>query len=85
MPTALDDFHPAVRAWFERRFDALIRVQRETLDTNAWKLLWMPPALPHYELSGVFGGEPARTFTKSLIFSAWHVVPKAVSALLSYI
>ena len=59
-------------------------LQRETLDTNAWKLLWVPPALPHYELSGIFGGEPARTFTKSLIFSAWHVVPKAVSALLSY-
>lgn len=59
-------------------------LQRETLEANAWKLLWVPPALPHYQLSGVFSGEPARTFTKSLIFSAWHVVPKAVSALLSY-
>jgi ATP-dependent Lhr-like helicase len=27
MPTALDDFHPAVRAWFERRFDATSRAQ----------------------------------------------------------
>ena len=27
MPTALDDFHPAVRAWFERRFDAPSRAQ----------------------------------------------------------
>src|SRR5579863_802914 len=27
MPTALDDFHPAVRAWFQRRFDAPSRAQ----------------------------------------------------------
>jgi ATP-dependent helicase Lhr and Lhr-like helicase len=27
MPTPLDDFHPAVRAWFERRFDAPSRAQ----------------------------------------------------------
>jgi len=27
MPTVLDDFHPAVRAWFERRFDAPSRAQ----------------------------------------------------------
>ncbi len=27
MPTALDDFHPAVRAWFERRFAAPSRAQ----------------------------------------------------------
>ena len=27
MPASLDDFHPAVRAWFERRFDAPSRAQ----------------------------------------------------------
>jgi ATP-dependent Lhr-like helicase len=27
MPTSLNDFHPAVRAWFERRFDAPSRAQ----------------------------------------------------------
>src|SRR5271155_6133223 len=27
MPTSLDDFHPAVRTWFERRFDAPSRAQ----------------------------------------------------------
>jgi ATP-dependent helicase Lhr and Lhr-like helicase len=27
MPTALDDFHPSVRAWFQRRFDAPSRAQ----------------------------------------------------------
>ncbi|HLY43669.1 MAG TPA: helicase-related protein [Terracidiphilus sp.] len=63
------------------RFRAL---QRETLDTGAWKMLWIPPACPYHELGGVFGRDSTRGFTKSLIFSAWHVVPKAVSALLSY-
>lgn len=59
-------------------------LQRETLDTDTWKLLWVPPALPHYALGGVFGGDSARRVTKSLVFSAWHVVPKAIAALLSY-
>ena len=27
MPTSLDDFHPAVRTWFERRFTAPSRAQ----------------------------------------------------------
>ncbi|MGC2493712.1 DEAD/DEAH box helicase, partial [Candidatus Binatus sp.] len=27
MPTALEDFHPSVRAWFERRFDVPSRAQ----------------------------------------------------------
>src|SRR6202171_5963377 len=27
MPTAIAEFHPAVRAWFERRFDAPSRAQ----------------------------------------------------------
>jgi Helicase conserved C-terminal domain len=59
-------------------------LQRETLEADQWKLLWIPPALPHYQLAGPFSTAAARTLTKSLIFSAWHVVPKALAALLSY-
>ena len=59
-------------------------LQRETLGSEQWKLLWVPPTLPHYELAGPFRTDVARNLTKSLIFSAWHVVPKAVAALLSY-
>ncbi len=49
-----------------------------------WKLLWLPPALPYYESDDIFDAPDARSFTKRLVFSAWHLVPKVISALLSY-
>ena len=55
-----------------------------TINQDIWKLLWLPPALPYYELAGPFATEAARSFTKRLVFSAWNVVPKAVSTLTSY-
>ena len=51
---------------------------------HAFELLWLPPALPTTTLSGVFDTKEARDFTKMLIFSAWGVVPRALSALVSY-
>jgi hypothetical protein len=45
---------------------------------------WLPPALPYYQLAGVYAGVEGERLTKRLIFSSWHVVPKAVAALLSY-
>ena len=56
----------------------------ETVDSGAWQLLWMPPALPYYEGRGPWATEAARTLTKRLIFSSWNVVPDAISVLLSY-
>ena len=56
----------------------------EVLDTEAWRLLWIPPSLPYYELGAPFDAERLRGFTKRLIFSAWTVAPKAVAALTSY-
>lgn len=56
----------------------------QVIDTGAWQLLWIPPALPYYQLGGAFA-EPALTrFTKRLIFSHWRMVPRAVASLLSY-
>ena len=49
-----------------------------------WRLLWLPPALPYYDSDGAFDTPEARRFTKRLLFSAWHIVPKAVASLLSY-
>jgi hypothetical protein len=46
--------------------------------------LWIPPALPYYQLGAPFDLEALRNFTKRLIFSAWAVAPKAAAALLSY-
>jgi len=49
-----------------------------------WQLLWIPPSLPYYQTNGIYACKEARNFTKSLVFSAWQVVPKVVSAICSY-
>jgi hypothetical protein len=56
----------------------------ETVDRGMWRLLWMPPAITYYSLSGPFAEVESRKFTKRLVFSAWHMVPRAVASLLSY-
>lgn len=48
------------------------------------KLLWIPPSLPYYEpprRSPFYGAEG---LSKTLVFSAWSMVPIALSTLLSY-
>lgn len=48
------------------------------------KLLWIPPSLPYYEppaRSPFFGAEG---LSKTIVFSAWAMVPPALSTLLSY-
>lgn len=54
----------------------------DLLDAGLWRLLWIPPTLPYWPLEGPFEGKQA--FTKTLLFSAWNVVPEVVSAILSY-
>lgn len=56
----------------------------DSIDSGMWKLLWLPPALPYYQLNGVYANVNPVAMTKRLVFSAWQVVPKAISALLSY-
>lgn len=48
------------------------------------RMLWCPPALPYYPYpkGGVYYGE--EEFTKTLIFSAWKLVPKMIATLVSY-
>ena len=55
---------------------------REQLDGGLWRLLWIPPTLPYWPLEGPFAGQDGTT--KTLLFSAWNVVPDVVSAILSY-
>ncbi|MEX0731192.1 MAG: helicase-related protein [Aquisalimonadaceae bacterium] len=55
---------------------------RDLLDTGLWKLLWMPPTIPYWPFRGAYKGQEDRT--KTLLFSAWNVVPDVVSAVLSY-
>ena len=51
---------------------------------EAWKLLWLPPALPYYAESGPWKAARERQLSKRLIFSTWTVVPKAVASVVSY-
>lgn len=56
----------------------------DVIDTNAWRLLWVPPALPYYQLEGPFAEAQLAGFTKRLVFSSWKLVPKVVATLTSY-
>src|SRR5437868_13489675 len=56
----------------------------DMLDSEAWRLLWMPPSWQYYEPEGEFAQPGAQKLTKRLIFSSWQVVPKVVAALMTY-
>jgi len=59
-------------------------LSQDTIGRDAWKLLWIPPALPYYQGRGPFARPELQHFTKRLVFSCWRVVPKAIAAMLSY-
>lgn len=46
------------------------------------ELLWVPPSLRYYPLEGSFAG--MERFSKTLLFSAWVMVPRVIGTLLSY-
>jgi len=60
----------------------LMQVLDEVLGSNGENLLWIPPSLPYYPLAGAFA--EAVGFSKTLIFSAWLMVPRMLSTLISY-
>ena len=55
-----------------------------TIGTKAWQILWIPPALPYYDLDGPYTEPALEQFTKRLVFSCWKLVPKALATLLSF-
>lgn len=61
------------------RFELLVR---EAIPDGAEALLWIPPSLPYYPLSGAFAGKEG--FSKTLVFSGWLMVPRMAASLLSY-
>ena len=63
------------------RLRALIE---DTVDNGAWRLLWLPPSLPYYQLRAPFDDPGLQRFTKRLVFSSWSVVPQVISTLVSY-
>ncbi len=54
----------------------------ECFDNNGHALLWVPPSKPYYKPFGAYA--KSERFSKVLVFSGWKMVPRAVSALLSY-
>lgn len=63
--------------------NAKLRALMDTFfGTKGEEMLWVPPSMPYYPLSGSFKG--SESFTKSLLFSSWALVPRALSGLISY-
>lgn len=63
------------------RLGALLK---DTVDIGAWRALWLPASLPYYAVPGPFAELRTSNFTKRLVFSAWKMVPRAVSTLISH-
>lgn len=59
-------------------------LSKDVIESGAWQLLWIPPAMPYYTGTGAYADEKLSRFTKRLVFSSWRVVPKSISAFLSY-
>ncbi len=57
-------------------------VMAEAMGDGAENMLWVPPARPYYEFGGAFKGH--EDFSKTLIFSAWEMVPRMIASLFSY-
>lgn len=60
----------------------LERLMRNSFKDNSELLLWIPSSKPYYQPQGVFRG--ADSFTKTLVFSSWEMVPRMLSSMLSY-
>lgn len=56
----------------------------KSLATHNWQLLWLPPTLPYYQPGSPFDNIGSEGYTKTLVFSAWRLVPKSIALLLSY-
>ncbi len=68
----------------EARQSRLRALERDCVENGAWRMLWIPPSLPYYRLASAFAGAGIGKLTKRLIFSAWRMVPRSVSTLLSH-
>lgn len=51
-------------------------------ESDSWKWLWIPPTVNYYKPRKIY---PSYSdFTKTLVFSSWKMVPRAISTVLSY-
>ncbi len=54
----------------------------DMLEPGLWRLLWLPPSLPYWQLDGPF--KHTAKASKALVFSAWNMAPNAIAALCSF-
>ena len=88
-PDSLEIFlrETAIRSWEEVEFpNAKLRVLiDEAVERNQTdQHLWIPPSLPYWQPSGRYANTVDGPYTKTLVFSSWKMVPKAISMLASY-
>jgi hypothetical protein len=55
---------------------------QNTVENNGWKYLWIPPSIEYYPGQGAY--TDSKGYTKTLIFSAWKMVPRMVASMVSY-
>ena len=61
------------------------RLKHDLFDeSQAEKLLWVPPSMPYYRPNDSSPFAKSSGFTKTLVFSSWAMVPPALATLLSY-
>ena len=72
---------PKTNARFARLLDALF-INQTSPKNNPALFLWVPPSMPYYEFGGVYRGSEG--FSKTLIFSAWEMVPRVIASLVSF-
>jgi hypothetical protein len=56
----------------------------ERCEKKSHLLLWVPTSHPYYKAEGLFESEEAKRFSKVILFSAWEMVPRMVSMMISY-
>ena len=77
----------AIKSWQPIEFpNAKLRVLLdEALEKHQTdQHLWIPPSLPYWRPSGRYANTADGPYTKTLVFSSWKMVPKAISMLASY-
>ncbi len=79
----IENYQPVIPVRSTKLPNAKLRLLLdETIENGGWKLLWIPPTLNYYANEGAY--KHAKEFSKSLIFSSWLLVPRMISALVSY-
>lgn len=92
-PNLISTFRKSRQAWLDpdvlRNYQTLsypnTRLQtlmKEAFSGPTEKLLWIPPCMPCYTLSGDF--IKVTDMSKILVFSCWEMVPRMISCLVSY-